>query len=84
MVLLDLEVLSDLCSGLGGYKLSIQSLGLPSGAEAALKGSSPYFVKFVISLLDAFRKDTSLLTERGSFIIRQVKLLILGGSVYQA
>jgi len=80
---LDLEVLSDLCSGLGGYKLNIQSLELPASAEAALKGASPYFVKFVISLLDAFRKDTSLLMERGSFIIRQLCVLLKADEIFR-
>lgn len=68
--MLVLEVLSDLCSGAEGSKLSMQNLQLPEEANAALKGTSPYFVQFLISLLEIFRKDLLFLSDRGHFIIR--------------
>lgn len=68
--MLVLEVLSDLCSGTEGSKLSMQSMQLPEEAIAALKGTSPYFVQFLVSLLDIFRRDLAFLSDRGHFIIR--------------
>lgn len=38
--------------------------------------SNPYFLKFIVSLLGEFRRENSLLKDRGSFIIRQLCVLL--------
>ena len=77
VVLLDLEVLSDVCQekhNVPSEKLLQQSVDLSSETKRQLSGISPYFVKFATSLLQMFRKDRALLNERGSLIIRSVTL----------
>lgn len=71
VVLLDLEVLSDLCQEKDSAShVSLDALDLHSESKAKLTGISPYFVKFALSLLDLFRNDSMLLKERGTLIIR--------------
>ncbi len=71
MVLLDLEVLSDVCQDKDvNHKVELKSLDLTPSSLSALQGLSPYFVKFVMSLLEMFRREQSLLLTRGAFIIR--------------
>ena len=77
VVLLDLEVLSD---------ISASSAGVPINKSSA-PGDSPetpptphqrlmntYFTKFMINLLRMFSTDRKLLEDRGSFIIRYVQV----------
>lgn len=42
-----------------------------------------YYTKFIVSLLLSFSKDKRLLDERGSFIIRQLCLLLNAGDIYR-
>uniref|UniRef100_A0A1B6CKU4 Protein VAC14 homolog n=1 Tax=Clastoptera arizonana TaxID=38151 RepID=A0A1B6CKU4_9HEMI len=55
-------------------------------AENNFQGTSlqnPYFSKFIVSLLDQFRCDRHLLQDRGSFIIRQMCILINPEDIYR-
>ncbi|KAJ1524324.1 hypothetical protein ONE63_010831 [Megalurothrips usitatus] len=44
---------------------------------------SPYFSKFIISLLKLFGNDSHLLEDRGSFIIRQLCVLLDAEDIYR-
>ncbi|KAI4468980.1 tax1 binding protein-related [Holotrichia oblita] len=44
---------------------------------------SPYYSKFVVSLLQSFSADPALLEERGSFIIRQLCVLLNAEDIYR-
>ncbi|XP_017778884.1 PREDICTED: protein VAC14 homolog isoform X2 [Nicrophorus vespilloides] len=44
---------------------------------------NPYYSKFVISLLNSFNSNKSLLDERGSFIIRQLCVLLNAEEIYR-
>ncbi|VDP03474.1 unnamed protein product [Soboliphyme baturini] len=52
--------------------ITLASLGLSNLTQASLTDISPYFVKFIISLLEEFRRDDELLLNRGAFIVRQL------------
>lgn len=59
---------------------------VPSGDNDKEKqpcNSSPYYNKFVISLLQSFNSDKRLLDERGSFIIRQLCVLLNAEDIYR-
>lgn len=83
VVLLDLEVLAEISSSSGTSKaLSSQELSGDTTTLAA--GSNGYFGKFMLSLLDLFQADPQLLEERGSFIIRQLCVLLNAEDIYRA
>ncbi|XP_033115389.1 protein VAC14 homolog isoform X1 [Anneissia japonica] len=77
VVLLDLEVLSEVASSPAG----------PQSEEGLqyrpVPGTNIYFTKFMINLLDLFCKDSQLLEDRGFFIIRQLCLLLKLEDVYR-
>nr|XP_037275727.1 protein VAC14 homolog [Rhipicephalus microplus] len=88
VVLLDLEVLAEISSssapgGSGAIKRAINSDGsVPAGDAAAAPNC--YFGKFMLSLLDLFQSDLQLLEDRGSFIIRQLCVLLSAEDIYQS
>ncbi|XP_054928557.1 protein VAC14 homolog isoform X2 [Dermacentor andersoni] len=90
VVLLDLEVLAEISSssaagGSGATKRAASSgggVGVPAGDAIAVPNS--YFGKFMLSLLDLFQSDLQLLEERGSFIIRQLCVLLSAEDIYQS
>lgn len=45
--------------------------------------TSPYYIKFINSLLQLFANDKRLLDERGSFIIRQLCVLLNAEDIYR-
>ncbi|XP_018577601.1 protein VAC14 homolog [Anoplophora glabripennis] len=55
----------------------------PKTTNAAVEGSNTYYNKFVISLLNSFNMDKTLLDERGSFIIRQLCVLLNAEDIYR-
>lgn len=77
VILLDLEVLSDICTGPVGATLSIETLQLLPAARESLAGRSPYFVQLLLSLLDMFKGESTFLLERGSFIIRYQPIVVI-------
>lgn len=56
---------------------------IPALSSPEKHSSSPYYNKFFISLLRSFRDDKKLLEERGSFIIRQLCILLNAEDVYR-
>ncbi|XP_075554771.1 protein VAC14 homolog [Dermacentor variabilis] len=90
VVLLDLEVLAEISSssaagGSGATKRAASSgggVGVPAGDAVAVPNG--YFGKFMLSLLDLFQSDLQLLEERGSFIIRQLCVLLSAEDIYQS
>ncbi|XP_013381425.1 protein VAC14 homolog isoform X4 [Lingula anatina] len=87
VVLLDLEVLTEVSSNPAGNNITLnyEEMGLPSQAKVTKPtGLSAYFVKFMVILLDSFNKDKQLLEDRGSFIIRQLCLMLNAEAIYRS
>ncbi|KXJ24188.1 protein VAC14 homolog [Exaiptasia diaphana] len=92
VVLLDLEVLAEISASQAGPPRNTQSTETPpttpsSSADEA--NSQPrqlnkYFHKFMHSLMLLFRTDRKLLEERGSFILRQLCLLLYVEDIYRS
>ncbi|XP_071957548.1 protein VAC14 homolog [Antedon mediterranea] len=78
VVLLDLEVLSEVVSSSNGPQSEVGFQPKP------IPGTNIYFTKFMISLLDLFCKDSQLLEDRGFFIIRQLCLLLKLEDVFRS
>ena len=78
VVLLDLEVLSELSSSPAGKRHPPKQASAASqltSLQTMLQnnaGLNAYFVQFLVSLLQLFSTDRQLLDDRGSFIIRSV------------
>ncbi|CAJ0944419.1 unnamed protein product, partial [Mesorhabditis belari] len=81
VLLLDLHLLSDLCSHKDGNVSEI--LGIDAETRKELTGLSQLLIKFALSLINMFRKDSQLLSERGVLIIRQLCLLIEPADIYR-
>ena len=81
VVLLDLEVLSDISASTAGaprHDTSAASDSCESPPSPHEKLLNTYFTKFMINLLSMFSTDRKLLDDRGSFIIRyNLKLINL-------
>jgi len=71
VVILDLEVLAEISSS-------------KTGRSAANNGTSPHFKQFILSLLKLFSADRSLLESKGSFIIRQLCVLLSAEDIYKS
>ncbi|XP_077530253.1 protein VAC14 homolog [Haemaphysalis longicornis] len=87
VVLLDLEVLAEISSSSGTTAAALKTVAPKelSGDSTTLGGASNgYFGKFMLSLLDLFQADPQLLEERGSFIIRQLCVLLNAEDIYRA
>ncbi|KAJ8303509.1 hypothetical protein KUTeg_019905 [Tegillarca granosa] len=93
VVLLDLEALAEISSNPAGHWSTnaeeVQKSpddhsesDLVSGNQLK-HGLNKYFTKFMISLVDLFKKNAQLLEERGSFIIRQLSQLLNAEDVFQ-
>ena len=72
MVVLDLEVLAEICSS----KTGLQSVESTSSPDSTTSSPSPHFKQFMLSLLKLFSADRNLLEAKGSFIIRHYSHLI--------
>ncbi|XP_064641038.1 protein VAC14 homolog isoform X2 [Lineus longissimus] len=89
VVLLDLEILAEISSstaGNGALLRKADSNNLPDGVQKALEsshGMNKFFPKVLISLLKLFSTDKQLLEGRGSFIIRQLCLLLNPEDIYR-
>ncbi|KAI4468990.1 tax1 binding protein-related [Holotrichia oblita] len=66
-------------------RLEIEDLNQDQQIEGDQKSRlpSPYYSKFVVSLLQSFSADPALLEERGSFIIRQLCVLLNAEDIYR-
>ncbi|VDN06443.1 unnamed protein product [Thelazia callipaeda] len=83
VLLLDLQLLSDICEGKNPSGVELQELNLDKSTSKQLLGISPYLVKFTSSLLTMFRNDTALLNDRGVLIVRQLCILLGSASIYR-
>ncbi|VDN83939.1 unnamed protein product [Brugia pahangi] len=83
VLLLDLQLLSDICEGKNTSGVELQELSLDENILKQLSGISPYLVKFTSSLLAMFRSDKALLNDRGVLIVRQLCILLGSGSIYR-
>ncbi|KAJ8934149.1 hypothetical protein NQ314_013559 [Rhamnusium bicolor] len=55
----------------------------PKTSSRSVNGNNTYYNKFVVSLLHSFSTDKRLLDERGSFIIRQLCVLLNAEDIYR-
>ncbi|XP_067003163.1 protein VAC14 homolog [Anabrus simplex] len=88
----DLVVLAEIISSPAGRNTDgkIDGLSVPSKLEKILDKNqetkhtmNPYFSKFIVSLLKLFCTDKHLLEDRGSFIIRQLCVLLNSEDIYK-
>ncbi|KAK7493852.1 hypothetical protein BaRGS_00014993, partial [Batillaria attramentaria] len=98
VVLLDLEVLSEISSnpaGLGaGQEPSPESkeeggmvLSLPSSVQHIVEtrqGLNQYFTHFMVELMQLFKRERQLLEDRGSFIIRQLSVYLSAEAIFSS
>ena len=80
--MLDLEVLAEISSSKTGRPLEPSSPTLPTGSSNT--STSPHFKQFMLSLLKLFSADRSLLEAKGSFIIRQLCVLLSSEDIYRS
>ncbi|XP_038070107.1 protein VAC14 homolog [Patiria miniata] len=86
VVLLDLEVLAEVVSSPAGPAATAQTTEGASQSDQRGKSASAtnaYFHKFMTNLLQLFASDRQLLEDRGSFIIRQLCLLLNTEDIYR-
>ncbi|KAK2189817.1 hypothetical protein NP493_96g09005 [Ridgeia piscesae] len=89
VVLLDLEVLAEISSSAAGKHFPLrtgQQFMLSPAVQKAIKSShhmNDYFTVFILSLMHLFSTDQQLLDDRGSFIIRQLCLLLNAEDIYR-
>ncbi|KAH9509518.1 PtdIns(3,5)P(2) sythesis regulation factor [Bulinus truncatus] len=87
VVLLDLEVLSEISSNPTGFVMPPPSA---EGAAASPERQSsdmklnPYFFKLMNGLIDWFKKDKQLLEDRGAFIIRQLSIYLSAEAIFRS
>ncbi|KAI8491112.1 PtdIns(3,5)P(2) sythesis regulation factor [Branchiostoma belcheri] len=92
VILLDLEVLAEIASSPAGQRArpagekSGSSQNLATGGEPSSPGvmMNTYFTKFMVSLIKLFSTDKELLENRGSFIVRQLCLLLNAEAIFRA
>ncbi|KHJ44412.1 HEAT repeat protein [Trichuris suis] len=83
VVCCDVRVLSHLCSGKNS-ECANSPTGISGEINAILLTKvSPYFVNFMKSLLNEFRSASDFLSERGTFIIRQLCVVLDAEDVFQ-
>lgn len=82
VVLLDLEVFAEISSSTAGSK-QLAPEGNVNAGDTSASGMNSYFTKFMFSLLDIFSSDSQLLEDRGSFIIRQLCMLLSAEDIYR-
>ena len=79
--MLDLEVLAEISSSKTGRPLEPSS---PLPTSSSNTSTSPHFKQFMLSLLKLFSADRSLLEAKGSFIIRQLCVLLSSEDIYRS
>ncbi|CAG2104203.1 unnamed protein product [Medioppia subpectinata] len=82
VVLLDLKILAQIFSS--APNVTLGSDGRASGQLTAGPETPSYFTKFMADLLKLFHKNATVLEERGSFIIRQLCLLMTAEDIYRS
>lgn len=69
VLMLDIMLITDICSK-SQHDIDLKSFNLTDEVIKDLGQMSPYLIKFSISLLDLFKKDSKLIDDRGVQIIR--------------
>ncbi|XP_006816625.1 protein VAC14 homolog [Saccoglossus kowalevskii] len=82
VVLLDIEVLAEIASSTAGAGKDCKDVG--GSSVEPVPGMNVYFTKFMVNLMKLFSTDKHLLEDRGSFIIRQLCLLLNSEDIYKA
>jgi vacuole morphology and inheritance protein 14 len=83
VLMLDIMLITDICSK-AQHDVDLKSFNLSDNVIKELGQTSPYLIKFSISLLDLFKKDSKLIDDRGIQIIRQLCLLLEPADVFRA
>ena len=89
--MLDLEVLAEISSsktcrpieGSNNVPMPTSAMGT-SNMPPSNTSTSPHFKQFMLSLLKLFSADRSLLEAKGSFIIRQLCVLLSSEDIYRS
>jgi len=87
VVLLDLEALAEISASPAGPPRNSPPQSMSESAEqtsAPHRQLNKYFHKFMHNVMQLFRTDRKLLDERGSFILRQLCLLLNAEDIYRA
>jgi len=86
VVILDLEVLAQISSLPSGLKMVGAEVGgeTAGGVGGTSVAPSSYFKQFMLSLLKLFSADRALLEAKGSFIIRQLCVLLSSEDIYRS
>ncbi|XP_055892261.1 protein VAC14 homolog [Biomphalaria glabrata] len=88
VVLLDLEVLSEISSNPTGFIMppgsSDGTVVSPERASFSDVKLNPYFFKLMNGLIDWFKKDKQLLEDRGAFIIRQLSIYLSAEAIFHS
>ena len=63
-------------------EISSSKIGRSNSTDTA--GTSPHFKQFILSLLKLFSADRNLLEAKGSFIIRQLCVLLSSEDIYRS
>jgi hypothetical protein len=67
--MLDICLITDICSK-GHHEIDLKAFNLSDNVIKELDTTSPYLIKFTISLLELFKKDSKLIEDRGIQIVR--------------
>ncbi|GFN83393.1 protein vac14 homolog [Plakobranchus ocellatus] len=92
VVLLDLEVLSQISSNPAGFGLpDNKTVHSPSQEKSSGSDKSagelklnPFFTRLMNGLVDWFKKDKQLLEDRGAFIIRQLSIYLSAEAIFRS
>ncbi|XP_041376053.1 protein VAC14 homolog [Gigantopelta aegis] len=89
VVLLDLEVLAEISAHPAGNNVSDDTLGVtvPGPLKQFVDvthGLNQCFIKFIVQLLEIFKKDRQLLEDRGAFVIRQLSLYLSAEALFRS
>uniref|UniRef100_A0A0N4ZX00 Protein VAC14 homolog n=1 Tax=Parastrongyloides trichosuri TaxID=131310 RepID=A0A0N4ZX00_PARTI len=83
VLILAIDILAEVC-GDRSVKIEYENFTLKEDLSDELRTVSPYLLKFTTSLLDMFRKEPSLMTDRGMAIIRQTCALLGPDHIYKS
>ncbi|RUS77339.1 hypothetical protein EGW08_014893 [Elysia chlorotica] len=92
VVLLDLEVLSQISSNPAGFSPSDTNAEPPPSLEKSYGSDrsagdlklNPFFTRLMNGLIEWFKKDKQLLEDRGAFIIRQLSIYLSAEAIFRS
>uniref|UniRef100_A0AC35UAD0 Protein VAC14 homolog n=1 Tax=Rhabditophanes sp. KR3021 TaxID=114890 RepID=A0AC35UAD0_9BILA len=83
VLILAIDILAEVCSQ-KTMEHDMGNVGMTDTNSEELRSVSPYLLKFTTSLLDMFRKEPSLMLDRGNAIIRQTCALLGPGHIFKS